>query len=708
MRFRPQISHKLLALGLGGVVSTAAVLLGVGAWQSDSFADSTSHQVTHLNAEDLDQSTAGITRLVDSVGDEVQNGVNGDMRAAAGLLAQRGGVRLQDRTVTWTAVNQLTQAKRSVTLPRVSVDGKWLGQNADMKKSTSFVDDVRSLTGSRVTVFQRMNEAGDLLRVATNVPNKTGGRAIGTYIPALTTDGSPNAVAAAIKAGKAYRGVALVVDTWNITAYDPIKDSSGRVIGALFVGVPQADALQSLTDAISASSVRENGWVTVYSTAKADAGRIIASSVDGAAGRTDLAATDANGTKYVEQIVAQAPQLTDGKTWRTTYQLPGAAGEPAGATTTTVAYYAPYSWAIAVGGYDADTAGAINAVRDGRQDMLTAFLLAALLLAVAGGLFAVWQARRISGRLGVLTGALSRLAGRDLTVSVPPSGADEIGRAGTALNSAVAELRGVIVEVTGASHEVARSAAQVATTGGELTASAQDASGQADAASAAAVGITHVVQTVAAGAEEMGASIGEISGNAQEAARAGRDGVGLTTTATGVIDELRVSTTKIADVVRLIASIAEQTNLLALNATIEAARAGDLGKGFAVVAGEVKELAQETARATDDVTARVAAIEGDTSRAVEAINAITATIAQVNDYQTAIAAAVEEQAATTAEMARNISEVAAGSQDIATGITAVSSAVDGTRSAVAVSHTAAGELDATARRMTELVDRFTV
>jgi methyl-accepting chemotaxis protein len=216
------------------------------------------------------------------------------------------------------------------------------------------------------------------------------------------------------------------------------------------------------------------------------------------------------------------------------------------------------------------------------------------------------------------------------------------------------------------------------------------------------------VQTVAAGAEEMGASISEISSNAQDAAQAGRDGVGLTATASSVIDELRVSTGKIADVVRLIASIAEQTNLLALNATIEAARAGDLGKGFAVVAGEVKDLAQETAKATEDVTARVSAIEGDTAKAVEAITAITATIAQVNDYQTAIAAAVEEQAATTAEMSRNITEVATGSQDIATGISAVSGAVDSTRSAVVISHQAADELNATARRLTGLVDRFTV
>jgi methyl-accepting chemotaxis protein len=703
-----QISHKLLALGLGGVVSTAAVLVGVGAWQSDAFADKTGAAVAQLNTEDLDQTTANIGRLVNSVGDEVQSGVDSDMNAANGLLAQRGGLRLSGDTTTWTATNQLSQAKRSVTLPRVTVGGEWLGQNTDLKRATPFVDDVVSLLGGTVTVFQRLNDAGDLLRVATNVKAKTGNRAIGTYIPALTAEGTPNAVAAAIKAGKPYRGVAQVVDTWYVTAYDPVKDASGKVIGALYVGVPQASALENLTAAISATRVRENGWVTVYSTAKADLGRVIASSIDGAAGQTQLDATDAAGTAYVKEITGQAPQLEDGGIWRTTYRLPGSAGAPVGDTTTTVGFYAPYSWAIAVGGYDGDAAGAVTAVRDGRSAMLTAFLIAALLLALAGGLFAAWQARRISSRLGGLTAALARLAQRDLTVTVPPSGQDEIGRAGAALNTAVAELREVIVEVTSASDGVSRSAGQVAATGSELTSSAQDASGQAGAASVAAAGITQVVQTVAAGAEEMGASIGEISSNAQDAARAGRDGVGLTETATGVIGELRVSTTKIADVVRLIASIAEQTNLLALNATIEAARAGEMGKGFAVVASEVKDLAQETARATDDVTARVAAIEGDTARAVEAITAITATIGQVNEYQTAIAAAVEEQAATTAEMARNISEVATGSQDIAIGITAVSGAVDSTRSAVAVSHRAADELNATARRLTDLVGRFTV
>jgi methyl-accepting chemotaxis protein len=700
-----QLRHRLLVLGAGGVLATSSVLVVVGAWQSARFSDRAEASVSQLSAADLDHVGSGVNQLVGAVGASVQDAVNSNVRTANGELKERG-IRFGGGTATWTAADQFTKKARRVTLARVSVEGKWLGQNGDLRRPTPFVDEVREMVGGAVTVFQRMDPAGDLLRVATTVPNAAGGRAIGTYIPATGPDGAPNAVAAAIKAGKSYRGVAKVVDTWYITAYEPIRDSSGRVAGALFFGVPQADAIAALTDSLGQTRVGRNGGVTVYSTAAADRGRVVASSDRSRIGTTDLAAVDATGTRYVEEITAKGATLAPGKVWKTAYRLPGASGAPAARTSMRVLSYPPYQWAIAVAGYGPDSTAAVDDIADGRRAMLTAFLVAALLLTLAGGALAWWWAHGISRRVSGLTDALVAVADRDLTVSVDTDGGDEIGRMGAALDTAVVQLRELLSDIEASSHDVTGSAAQVSQVGTKLSDSADRSAQQVGSAAAAAEQAARNVETVASGSEEMGASIAEISGNAHEAARVAGNSVTLALEATEVVATLGESSAQIAHVVKVISNIAAQTNLLALNATIEAARAGAAGRGFAVVANEVKELAQETATATGDVTARVEAIAADTQRAIDVIGAISAAIAGVNDYQTAIAAAVEQQSATTGEMSRNVTQAATGSGNIAENLNGLAVTVDVTREAVQSARAAATEMEGTATTLTDLVGRF--
>ena len=185
------------------------------------------------------------------------------------------------------------------------------------------------------------------------------------------------------------------------------------------------------------------------------------------------------------------------------------------------------------------------------------------------------------------------------------------------------------------------------------------------------------------------------------------DAVGQARATTERVSELSKAAARIGDVVELINTIAGQTNLLALNATIEAARAGEAGKGFAVVANEVKELAQETSKATEDIGRRIQAIQTDTEAAVAAIGQISGIIAQINDTQTTIASAVEEQTATTNEMSRNVSEAATGSMDIAQNITGVARSASDTGTAAGSARQAAEELARMAAEMQQLVGRFT-
>jgi len=212
----------------------------------------------------------------------------------------------------------------------------------------------------------------------------------------------------------------------------------------------------------------------------------------------------------------------------------------------------------------------------------------------------------------------------------------------------------------------------------QMVSNAEETSAQAGVVSAAAQQVSSNVQTVANGTEAMSTSIREIAKNAQDAAKVAAIGVKAADTATGTISKLGESSAEIGKVIKTITSIARQTNLLALNATIEAARAGEAGKGFAVVANEVKELAKETAKATEDISQKIETIQADTKHAVAAISEINDVINKINDYQNTIASAVEEQTATTAEITRNVGEAAKGSSEIAQNIVGVADAARNT------------------------------
>ncbi|CAB4716371.1 unannotated protein [freshwater metagenome] len=296
----------------------------------------------------------------------------------------------------------------------------------------------------------------------------------------------------------------------------------------------------------------------------------------------------------------------------------------------------------------------------------------------------------------------------DLTREIPVSGADAIGQLAEGLGSLLATLRGSMTDIgrTAAALEIAADQLTILSQGmGDGSTLTSD---RAASASGASAQVSASIQTVASAAEEMTASIREIAQNATEAATVATGAVSVASSAQDTVASLGESSAEIGQVIKVITSIAQQTNLLALNATIEAARAGDAGKGFAVVANEVKELAKETARATEDIGRKIEAIQGDTQGAVTAISEISEVIGRINDISTTIASAVEEQTATTNEIARSVTEAAGGANGIAEDITQVASAADDTRQGAQNTLQSATELSTMATELKDLVSRFTI
>jgi methyl-accepting chemotaxis protein len=363
--------------------------------------------------------------------------------------------------------------------------------------------------------------------------------------------------------------------------------------------------------------------------------------------------------------------------------------------------FAPWGWVIGTGIY-------IDDVEDAwRESAETAAGLALVcLIPLMAMSMAIW--RSIFLRLNAVVERVKDVAEGegDLTKRVEVTAHDEIGELARWFNVFMDHLQELMQSIAGTTDQVAAASEQLSATSRQITANSEETTAGMQSVSEAGGQVNTNLQTVASGAEEMNSTIGEIAKSATEAARVSGDAVAAAESANQTVSKLGDSSVEIEKVIEVITSIAQQTNLLALNATIEAARAGEAGKGFAVVANEVKELAKQTAKATEEIKQKITVIRENTGGAVAAIGGIKDVIDKISHISTVIATAVEEQSATTSEMSRNVSEAARGVSTISSNIAGVAQAAQNTSTNVSEAQTATEHLARTANELRELVGRF--
>ncbi|WP_026423165.1 methyl-accepting chemotaxis protein [Actinokineospora inagensis] len=364
-----------------------------------------------------------------------------------------------------------------------------------------------------------------------------------------------------------------------------------------------------------------------------------------------------------------------------------------------------------LGQFDDQLSAAVDQKRADADDIgstnLTLIILCGLAAAVAFAGISVWTIRTVRGPLLRMARGLQAMAARDLTGRVEHPRRDELGEMADAINATAGAMREVLTSMGEGTATLLAAGADLDDVSGRLGAAAEETLARANDVAESAGHVTSTVSEIAAASAQIGASVDSVARASSDTASVSAQAVRAAEETAAGVQRLRTASREIDEIVRAITSIAEQTNLLALNATIEAARAGAAGKGFAVVAGEVKDLAQETATATENVKAKIGVIQTMTGEAVEAIDGIRDVITRINDGQHGIGVAVDEQTRTTGRITAGVGEVSHTTGQIRDSLDGISGSATATAEGASATQRSAATLAATARQVNDIIGTFT-
>ncbi len=649
------LKHKIIGLALISALLPVLVMIIITTIQKNKINDTVIRELDRHTQENIAQIAEDIYGICETTNDLIQRSINHSLNVAREVLNNEGGVSFSSERVNWTAVNQFTKKSAGISLGKMMVGGRWLGQNRDLASRTMVIDKVKGLVGGTCTIFQRMNENGDMLRIATNVETLNKKRAIGTYIPAVNPDGNLNEVISSVLRGETYHGRAYVVNAWYVTAYEPIVDRNGRIAGILYFGIKQ-ETVESLRKAIYKTKVGRTGYVCIIGGSDSShKGHYVISKNGERDGESIWDSQDDTGKYFIRSIVEKALKLdVDGIDYER-YPWKNLGEEKSRQKVMAIKYFKPWDWVIGATTYEDDYYSVKKEATSAMENLLIMSLIGGVIILGVAVSLAMFLGERIvkpiveiisvaqeiaKGNLFAAKASVDKMISqKDGSVKSPAENegegdslvsADETFDLLLAINQMTQNLNSLVGQVQ-------RSGIQVTTSTTEIAASARQLEATVSEQAASTNQVVATSKGISSTSRELEQSINELSDvaiNTAGLAAGGRtdlEDMGNTIhqlmDATGSISSklsmIREKANNIDNVITTINKVADQTNLLSLNAAIEAEKAGEYGLGFSVVAREIRRLADQTAVSTLDIEHMVKEMQSAVSSGVMEMDKFT-------------------------------------------------------------------------------------
>lgn len=656
-----KLRHKLVGLPLLAAIIPVFVIFGFTSSEEKSVIKKIEAELALLGRESISQIAHAVYNTCEVTNEMIQTQLDHRLANAAGFLDSMGGLSLSPEVVSRKAIDQLTGQEKTVSLPEMLVQG--------LSDPTTYMKLIKEKFGGDYCLFQRMNEKGDMILVATTMAAPGDPSPTGVYIPAVENN-TPNPMIGDILDKKPYHGLADIVNGWHFSACKPITDKAGKVIGMLYTGLPYKSP-DSLRKAIMDMKVGKTGYVYVLGgRLPFHRGHYIISRGGQRDGENIWGSKDRKGRLYIQAIVDKAVRLKKGEVAFERYPWRNPGEEADRSKVVAITYFKPWDWVIGAGAYEDDYYDARQKVDSSMKHLLWVMLISGVVVLVIVIGAALFLGGRIARPITEITAIAREIAKGDLSSAAKSvhslAGTGESSKLKTydyetghllsgiktmteSLNSLVGQVQRSGIQVSSSSTELAATAKQQEATMTNQVASTNRVVKSVEDISRVATELVDTMQQVASMSQETAgfASSGQRDLSRMEEAM--RNMEDASKSISGRLETINEKAENITNVVDTITKVADQTNLLSLNAAIEAEKAGEYGRGFQVVAREIRRLADQTAVATLDIEQMVQEMQ----------SAVSAGVMEMDKFIAEVKRSAEDVGKISAQLARIIEQVQA-------------------------------------------------